>query len=97
MDINFCEFDESFYVLSGKWLQDPEIKKLTMAKEITEEERRKWFHSLQSRDDYYIEGIKMGEKSIGVAGMKHIDTVHSIGEYFGYIGEKKYLGGVLVN
>ena len=41
MDINFCEFDESFYILSGKWLKDPEIKKITIADKVTQKERRK--------------------------------------------------------
>lgn len=92
MNIQFVDYTEEFLLLSKKWLSDPEIKKLTMTPDIDEEKQKLWFDGLKSRDDYYIKGITSDGFPIGAAGIKHISYTDSIGEYWGYIGEKAYIG-----
>lgn len=93
MEIKFCDYDEEFFRLSGIWLRDPEIKQLTMTSELDEAERINWYRSLQLRKDYFIEGIKVDNISIGVLGLKNVNKEYGMAEYFGYIGNKKYIGG----
>lgn len=90
--ISFCEFDRAFFELSNKWLNEPTIKKLTMAPSTTREQRLCWFETLKTRDDYRIEGIKVNGIPIGALGIKRIDYKEKTGEYFGYIGECDYIG-----
>lgn len=93
MQIEFVGYNENFFNLSEKWLTDPEIKKLTMTPELAPYEQRwSWFKSLNQREDYFIWGILADEKPIGVVGIKHVDRDTGFGEYWGYIGEKAYIG-----
>ncbi len=92
VNIKFCEFDERVFELSQIWLSDPEIKELTLTPDTTLEERLKWFHSLKNRTDYFIKGVVMNDYPIGVVGLKNISLEKNVGEYFGYIGEKEYIG-----
>ena len=54
MNIQFVEFDERFFLLSQKWLNDSEIKKLTMTPDTDENDRIAWYESLKRREDYYF-------------------------------------------
>lgn len=92
MQIDFVKYDRRFFLMSGIWLMDPEIKKLTMTPDLDEEKRRQWFDNLDGRENYYIRGIEADSKPIGAVGIKHIDFDHHVGEYWGYIGEKSYIG-----
>lgn len=90
--ISFVEYDELVLQQSWGWLNDPEIKKLTATPDFTEEQQKKWFSNLKVANDYFVRGIKYGDEIIGVVGIKNIEKTLKKGEYFGYIGEKKYWG-----
>lgn len=92
MKLKLLEFNHTFLALSNKWLNDEEVKKLTLTPDISEMEQRKWFGTLKNRDDYYVFGVLYDGIPIGAAGLKHIDYVNSVAEYFGYIGEKDFWG-----
>jgi len=85
-----CEFDEGFLVMTWKWLNDPEIKKLTNSPDFTIEDQKKWFNGLKNKQDYKIWGLTYNEKPVGVCGIKNITQNDC--EYWGYIGEKEYWG-----
>jgi RimJ/RimL family protein N-acetyltransferase len=86
--LNFCRYDERFLERSWRWLNDPEVKRLTMTPDFTRREQRLWFEHLPERTDYLIWGICEGETPIGAVGLKHL-TPHRA-EYWGYIGERAY-------
>lgn len=90
IEIQFREFDRKMLEKSMEWLNDPEIKQLTITPDIDKESQERWFQSLKDREDYYVTGIWRDEQPIGVAGIKRITSTD--GELFGYIGEKKYWG-----
>ena len=88
--IEFVEYDETFLHLSYEWLTDPEIKRLTMTPTIDKETQIQWFNELKGRNDYFIRGISCDKRPIGAVGLKHIGN--KTGEYWGYIGDKNYIG-----
>lgn len=90
MDINFAFYDKKYCELSWKWLNDSEIKILTMTPDFTKESQNSWFLSLKQRNDYLIWGIECDKKPIGNLGLKNINYDSKSAEYFGYIGEKEY-------
>lgn len=92
MEIQFVKYDDTFFALSKQWLTDPEIKLLTMTPELDEAARIAWYNTLEQRDDYYIRGILADGIPIGAVGIKHINRAAGTGEYWGYIGEKAYIG-----
>ncbi|HEY5587590.1 MAG TPA: GNAT family N-acetyltransferase [Candidatus Paceibacterota bacterium] len=92
MHIKFVDYDLTYCDLSWNWLNDDEIKKLTMTPEFTKENQNEWFYSIKHKDDYLIWGIEFDNKPIGALGIKNIDYINKSGEYFGYIGEKEYWG-----
>jgi RimJ/RimL family protein N-acetyltransferase len=88
--LQFERFDERFLDKSWEWLNDPEIKRLTMTPDFTHEEQLRWFARLQEMQDYRIWGISLDEVPIGAAGLKKLTKED--GEYWGYIGERRYWG-----
>lgn len=93
MQIEFVNYDDTFFNKSKYWLADPEIKRLTMTPDLADDEQRlSWFQSLKQRADYLIWGITADKNPIGAVGIKNIDKNAGIGEYWGYIGEKEYIG-----
>lgn len=90
--ITITKYDKVFFENSKKWLSDLEIKKLTLTPDIDDASREKWFCSLKNKDDYLIWGLKYDDAPIGALGIKNIDWNRGIGEYWGYIGEKTYIG-----
>lgn len=97
----FVSYDESFLNLSWEWLNDSEIKQLTLTPDITREGQRKWFAGLNLRDDYHVWGIVYDSLPIGAAGLKRINYASRDGEYFGYIGRKSFwgkgIGSIMIN
>jgi RimJ/RimL family protein N-acetyltransferase len=87
----FQKFDDIFFALSGIWLNDPELRLLTDAPIITENNRKEWYSNLSKIDNYRIFGVTINSVPIGVCGLKNITNGIS-GEYWGYIGEKNYWG-----
>ena len=90
IEVDHKEFDEVALEKSWEWLQDPELKRLTMAPDIDKESQRRWFENLKTRKDYYVFCSWQGDKPIGVGGLKHITEKDA--ELFGYIGDKYYRG-----
>ena len=76
------------------WLNDPEIRELTMTLPFTREEQQQFFRSLSQRSGYDVWGVSLnGYGVIGAAGLKN--QHNSIAEYWGYIGERQFWGGGL--
>jgi RimJ/RimL family protein N-acetyltransferase len=75
---------------SWEWLNDPEIKALTMTDDFTRNDQLAFFKNLPEKKDYWIKGITENELPIGAMGLKHINS--QTAEYWGYIGEKEYWG-----
>lgn len=99
MKIKIIYYDKKFLNLSWDWLNDSEIKKLTNTPDFKKEDQVKWFESLIAKKDYFIWGVTVDEKPIGVCGIKKITQEDC--EYWGYIGEKEYwgkgIGKVIIN
>ena len=91
--LTFCRFDERFLERSWQWLQDAEIKRLTMTPEFTRDQQRRWFERLPEMKDYMIWGLLCDGAPIGAVGLKHITGGDA--EYWGYIGERDYWGAGL--
>lgn len=89
-NLQLVNYDKKFLNLSWDWLNDVEIKNLTMTPEFTKEQQLAFFKSLSKRDDYIIFGIEFNGIKIGVCGLKNIKDGKA--EYWGYIGMKKYWG-----
>lgn len=90
IDIDIREMDETALEKSWEWLNDPEIKRLTITPDFSKESQRKWFESIKNRSDYWvIAGWHNGEPIV-IAGLKHINGKDA--EIFGYIGNKDYWG-----
>ncbi|OCL85606.1 GNAT family N-acetyltransferase [Arcobacter porcinus] len=84
------EYTKEFLPLSWKWLNDKEIKNLTMTPDFSKEDQNIFFNSLESRQNYKIFGIEFNGLKIGACGLKNIENTKA--EYWGYIGEKEYWG-----
>jgi RimJ/RimL family protein N-acetyltransferase len=97
-ELQFVLYDSCFLELSWQWLNDPELKELTLTPDFTREEQAAWFASLRGRADYAIWGVLCDLVPIGAVGLKHITALEA--EYWGYLGEKRYwgrgLGGQMV-
>lgn len=88
--LEFCVYTEDFLQPSWEWLNDPEIKKLTMTPDFTKEDQQIFFRSIPKRNNYKIFGISLFGEKIGVCGLKNISEAS--GEYWGYIGNKSCWG-----
>ncbi|SFU12490.1 GNAT family N-acetyltransferase [Sedimentitalea nanhaiensis] len=97
-DIEFVPYDDTFLSLSWGWLNDPEIKALTMTPDFSRAAQASWYDSLPGRGDYLIWGVMYASRPVGVCGLKGI--ADGTGEYWGYIGDKtcwgKGVGGRMV-
>ena len=54
IEVHHEEFDEIALKKSWVWLNDPEIKSLTITPDLEKENQRRWFESLKSRKDYFV-------------------------------------------
>jgi len=88
--LSLCKFNEDFLELTWKWLNDPEIKKLTNSTDFTLEDQKNWFVNLKNKNNYLIWGLTYFGKPIGACGLKNITQIDC--EYWGYIGEKALWG-----
>lgn len=85
-------FDERFFGESGRWLANPDVRRLTMSPVVDECSRRRWFETLPTRKDYWIWGVCLEDRPIACFGIKHVDSSLAAGEYWGYIGEPSLWG-----
>lgn len=85
-------FSTTFLEKSFYWCNDPVIQELIDGSPVKKEDQEKWYESLPTRKDYKIWGLSCNGVPIGSCGLKDINDISA--EYFGYIGEKKYWGGL---
>lgn len=90
IDIEIKEFDRRTLEKSWEWLNDPEIKELTITPDFDQESQEAWFEGLKGREDYYIRSVWRGDDPIGALGIKYINGID--GEVWGYIGDRRYWG-----
>lgn len=90
IEVEFHEYDKETLDKSWKWLNDPELKELTMIGDFDREYQLKWFEELKYRSNFYIRSVTHKDEIIGTFGLKNITNTD--GEVWGYIGEKKYWG-----
>jgi RimJ/RimL family protein N-acetyltransferase len=83
-------YDRRFLDKSWLWLHDAEVRRLTMTPFFTRAMQEHWFAGLADREDYRIWGAEVDGEPIGAFGIKNIED--GAGEYWGYIGEKRYWG-----
>jgi RimJ/RimL family protein N-acetyltransferase len=88
--VSFGRYDECFLEHSWHWLNDPEIKRLTMTPDFTRDEQLRWFARLAEMKDYLIWGITYDATPIGALGLKHITKDEA--EYWGYVGDRRFWG-----
>ena len=89
--IRLVPYSREYLNLSWGWLNDPEIKALTMTPDFTRTEQLAFFDSLPDRKDYHIWGVEAPDGTpIGAGGIKNISG--DIGEYWCYIGERDWWG-----
>jgi RimJ/RimL family protein N-acetyltransferase len=88
--IALVDYDLVFLEKSWFWLNDPEIKSLTMTPSFTKKDQQVFFESLPDKKDYWIKGVTYNNVPVGAMGLKHITKKDA--EYWGYIGEKEYWG-----
>lgn len=91
--LSLAPYDEKCLEKSWEWLNDPEIRFLTMTPEFSKDDQRRFFNSLATRSDYLIWAVIFDGTPIGAAGLKN--PRGNMAEYWGYIGEKKFWGGGL--
>lgn len=89
-DLTLVPFDREVLDLSWHWLQDPELRALTLAPTIERDAQLAWFESLASRVDYKLWGVAHDGEVVGVCGLKAITTNDA--EYFGYFGVRRLWG-----
>lgn len=88
--LKLVEYDESFLDKSWIWLNDKEIKYLTMTPDFEKSEQINFFLSINARENYYIYGIDFMGNSIGACGLKNF--IDDKAELWLYIGDKDYWG-----
>lgn len=90
IEVQLVSYDQVFLNKSWVWLNDSEIRELTMTPKFSKDQQIQWFNSINEHKDYLIWGIICEKLPIGVCGLKNI--TENEGEYWGYIGEKSYWG-----
>lgn len=88
--ITLCEYSIDFLEYSWNWLNDPEIKKDTNTHDFSKDDQIQWFKNIKNSSGYYIWGLKLDGVPVGACGLKKVNETD--GEYWGYIGEKKFWG-----
>ncbi len=91
VQIKLVPYDRDYLQKSWLWLNDPEIKALTLTPDFTPQDQEKFFTSLPLRSDYCIWGLEsLTAERIGAVGLKHI--YQNRAELWCYIGERSWWG-----
>lgn len=83
-------FDERFRDATWEWFRDPELRRLTGAKDQTRAEQHEWFRSLPSKNDYLIWGVESDGEPVAVFGLKNLRD--GVGTWFVFIGNPEQRG-----
>ena len=78
--LKLITYNKDFLPLSWNWLNDPEIKSLTMTPEFSKEDQLNFFNSIKERKNYKIFGIEFDNIKIGACGLKNIENNNEIDE-----------------
>ncbi len=89
-ELQLVEYDHNFLDKSWDWLNDQELKHLTMTPDFTKRQQEDFYKNLSSRKDYFIYGISFKEVAIGACGLKNL--IDDKAELWLYIGNKEYWG-----
>jgi RimJ/RimL family protein N-acetyltransferase len=84
------DYDINFLNKSWEWLNDQEIRELTLVPSFTKKDQLSFYKNLSQKKDYWIKGIQENGLPIGAMGLKCITDESA--EYWGYIGEKAFWG-----
>lgn len=88
-EISLQTYDTTCLDKSWAWLNDPEIRALTMTPVFTREDQLRFFERLPYQTGYKIWSVVLDNAElIGAAGLKNYRG--NLAEYWGYIGEKQY-------
>lgn len=91
LQIRLVPFDRGYLEKSWTWLNDPEVKALTLTPNFTRQDQERFFASLPTRSEYRVWGLEsLNAERIGAVGLKHIDQDHA--ELWCYIGERSFWG-----
>jgi RimJ/RimL family protein N-acetyltransferase len=88
--IVLAPYTREYLERSWAWLNDPEIKRLTMTPDFSPDDQAAFFDGLPDRSDYRIWGVASDGEPIGAAGIKNIGGTS--GEVFLYVGERAWWG-----
>jgi RimJ/RimL family protein N-acetyltransferase len=88
--LQLVEYTQEYLDWSWQWLNDPEIRDLTMTPVFSREDQRRFFDSIGSRGGYDIWGVAFRDEPVGAAGLKN--QRDGIAEYWGYIGKRELWG-----
>ena len=86
--LKLVKYDEIYLEKLWEWLNDKDIKRLTMTPNFTKEEQLEFFNSLDTRENYKIFSIAFNGLPIGSCGLKNIES--SKAELWLYIGNKNF-------
>ena len=97
--LELVDYDRGFLDKSWDWLNDKELKYLTMTPNFDKSEQVDFFNSLDTRENYFIYGITFMGVAIGACGLKNF--INEKAELWLYIGDKSYwgkgLGKIIMN
>ena len=88
--LKLVPYDRGFLDMSWIWLNDPEIRRLTMTPSFTKMQQVDFFNGLDDRDGYVIFGVSLNKKKIGACGLKSFRD--GMAELWLYIGDKDFWG-----
>ena len=98
-NLELVDYDRGFLDKSWDWLNDKELKYLTMTPNFDKSEQVNFFNSLETRENYFIYGITFMGVAIGACGLKNF--INEKAELWLYIGDKSYwgkgLGKIIMN
>jgi RimJ/RimL family protein N-acetyltransferase len=83
-------YSRDYLEASWEWLNDDEVRRLTMTPLFEREDQEEWYRSLDERTDYRVWGIEVDGRPAGVLGLKNIEPPQA--EYFGYLGIRELWG-----
>ena len=88
--VQLVPYDRDCLDKSWEWLNDPEIRALTMTPEFSRDDQLAFFNTLPTRSGYHIWGISHEGRVVGAAGLKNVRD--ELAEYWGYIGQRELWG-----
>lgn len=89
-NIKLVTYNEDFLEKSWGWLNDKEIKHLTMTPNFEKLDQVEFFQKIKTHTSYFIYGLVYAGNPIGACGLKNF--IDNKAELWLYIGNKDYWG-----